>query len=277
MAKQSDLQSFISKAFEFHGGTLNEHSNDGGEVLTLSPGFARRLNSRVDSAHGVFDHETALTRTDLDFFSMSHELIGKVITELRSDDRAAATTYISENSADEDYVEVYYELSSSGRNSRGEVVRHRVGADLRVIEEKIEAMPKLGSRTQASSPAWVEDALKISREKIMDRFSQFRTYIADLDKGLKEADLHHVERLREYRSDRFRDQFEQAKEWIVRVEESGTENERRILPARKGRLRKIEESIKQVEDQADFQRDQILQEASAPTMRTWAAALVISP
>ena len=276
LAKQTDLRSFIAKAFEFHGGTLNEHSSDGGEVLTLSPGFARRLRSRVDSAHGVFDHETALTRTDLDFFSMSHELIGKVITELRSDDRAAATAYISESSADGDYIEVYYELSSSGRNSLGEVIRHRVGADLEVAEEKIEAMPKLGSKAQASSPAWVEDALRVSREKIINRFSQFRTHVADLDKGLKEADLKHVERLREYRLDRFRDQLEQAKEWVERVEQSGSPNERRILPARIGRLRKIEESIKQVEDQADFQRHQILREASAPTMRTWAAALVIS-
>ena len=109
----------------------------------------------------------------------------------------------------------------------------------------------------------------------MDRFYQFRSYIADLDANLKEADLNHVERLREYRSERFRDQLEQAKEWIERVEESGSEGERRILPARKGRLRKIEENIKKVEDQADFQRDQILKEASAPAMRTWAAAIAV--
>ena len=136
-------------------------------------------------------------------------------------------------------------------------------------------MPVLGESAQLECPDWLGDAAKASQERMRDRFVAFREAVRLADEALREEDLKRNERITSYRRQRFVDRIEEHRVWISNVEESGTEGQRKILPARRGRLAKDQERLGRIDDESERERQKILSQASVPASTMWSAALVV--
>ncbi len=275
MATHSDLRRFVHDALEYFGGTLRNHDKDGGEVITLSPGLATKLELPSGQQRGVFDPRLALEREDLDFFALGHRWVDAVVNHACNKDHSTATTYSVPGGPPSPQLEIVYEFHSDGRNPRGEVIKHVIGPELEVVETRLRTMPVLGEPAQLECPGWLGDAAKASQERMRDQFVAFREKVRLADEALRAEDLKRNERITSYRRQRFVDRIEELRVWIANVEQSGTEGQRKILPARRGRLAKDQERLDRIDDESGREHQKILNQASTPASTTWSAALVV--
>jgi hypothetical protein len=108
-----------------------------------------------------------------------------------------------------------------------------------------------------------------------EQFVTFSKEVRIADEALREEDLEHNERITAYRRQRFVDRIEEHLAWITQVEASGTEGQRRILPARRGRLKIDKDRLERIDTESERERQKILSQASVPLSTTWSAALVV--
>jgi uncharacterized membrane protein YgaE (UPF0421/DUF939 family) len=108
-----------------------------------------------------------------------------------------------------------------------------------------------------------------------ERLATFSEEVRKADEALREEDLKRNERITVYRRQRFVDRIEEHLAWIAQVEASGTDNQKKILPARKGRLKKDQDRLDRIDTESERERQKILSQASVPSSTTWSAALVV--
>ena len=275
MATSDDLRGFVYEALEHYGGTLRDHADDGGQVIQLSSGLATRLELPSAPQRGVFDPAAALEREDLDFFALGNRCVDAIVNYVRDKEPSVATAYSVSGGPTSAQLEIFYEFRSEGRNPRGEVIRHRIGESLEVLEEQMVKIPPLGVAVELEEPSWLSQAAAASQERMQERFKAFCEEVRNADETIRGLDLERHERITAYRRQRFVDRIEEHRAWIAHAEESGTEGQRRILPARQGRLKKDEGRLEKVDTEADRERQKILGEASVPASSIWSAALVV--
>ena len=276
LATHSDLRCFVSDALEHFGGTLQKHE-DGGEVISLSPKLATQLELPTGQQHGVFDPQVALEREDLDFFALGNHWVDAVVEHAGNENRSTATVYSVPGGPGVPELEIIYEFRSSGRNPRGEVIVHRVGQELKVAESLLKKMPVFGQSARLECPNWLREATSASQERMRERLAIFSEEVRKADEALREEDLKRNERITAYRRQRFVDRIEEHLAWIAEVEASGTEGQKKILPARKGRLSKDQDRLDRIDAESERERQKILSQASVPSATTWSAALVVGP
>ena len=275
MATPDQLQQFVQDVLEYNGGTLRDHVDDGGQVVQLSPGLAVNLGLSDNPIRGVFSPQAALEREDLDFFALGNRTVDSIVDYAGDSDSAAVTTYATVGGPSSPQLEIVYEFRSDGRNRRGEVVRHRVGESLEVTEDQLTQMPTIGELAQLDAPPWLRDAVQASQARMTERFRVFSAEVRIADEALRDQDLERNERITAYRRLRINDRITEHRTWIESVERSGTEGQRKILPARQGRLRKDEERLAAVDAESERQRQKILDQDSVPASSMWSAALVV--
>jgi len=117
--------------------------------------------------------------------------------------------------------------------------------------------------------------MKASQTRMAERFRAFSAEVRVADEALRDQDLERNERITAYRRLRIDDRITEHRTWIESVERSGTEGQQKILPARRGRLRKDEERLAAVDAESERQRQKILDQDSVPASSTWSAALVV--
>jgi hypothetical protein len=274
MATHSDLRCFVSDALEHFGGTLQEHE-DGGEVISLSPHLATQLVLPSRQQRGVFNPQVALEREDLDFFALGNHWVDAVVKHAGNENRSTATVHSVPDGPPLPQLEIIYEFRSTGRNPRGEVIVHRVGPELKVTESLLKKLPVLGQSVRLECPDWLRDATSTSQAQMREQFATFSEKVRIDDEALREEDLERNERITAYRRQRFVDRIEDHLAWIAQVKASGTEGQKKILPARKGRLKKDQDRLERIDTESEWERQNILSQASVPSSTTWSAALVV--
>jgi ERCC4-related helicase len=274
MATHSDLRQFISDALEYFGGTLQEH-DDGGQVISLSPNLTAHLELPSGQQQGVFDPQLALEREDLEFFALGNTWVDAVVKHASDESRSVATVHALPGGPSTPELEAVYEFRSTGRSSLGEIVVHRVGPDLEVIESDMKKMPPLGQGIRIDTPSWLKEASLASEKRMQAQFADFRKKVIAADESLREDDLKRNERTTAYRRHRFVDRIKEHQDWINQVERTGTEGQKKILPARRGRLKKDQQRLERIDAEAERERQKILTQLSTPSSKIWSTALVV--
>jgi SNF2 family DNA or RNA helicase len=274
MATHDDLQRFVSDALEYFGGTLQEH-DDGGQVISLSPNLTTDLELPFGQQRGVFKPQLALEREDLSFFALGNTWVNAIVKHASAENRSVATVHLVPNGPDAPELEVVYEFRSTGRSSLGEIVVHRVGPDLKVVDSDMKKMPPIGQSTQVECPDWLKEANQASERRMQEQLADFRERVLAADESLSVEDLERNERAAIYRRQRFVDRIKEHQEWITQVEKTGTDGQKKILPARRGRLEKDRERLERIDAEAEKERQKIMNQASTPSSKTWSVALVV--
>jgi len=244
LATPGDLHTFSRDLLDYSGGSLEPHW-EGGDVIALSPQLAADLKLRFSTLRGTFDPAEALRLEEIDFFTVDHDVIGRLIRLSVSSEFPAVgrRTVAGENAGE--YLEVYYELTAQGLKPRGRFIRHLVGSDLQVLQEDIVSMPPIGSSSQATMPAWIDAAAEASRQKMLEVHAAERLAAAADEEAVKAQERARATRIFDYQARRLTRLIEDDEALAGRLE-GASDSERRILPAIRGRATKNRERLERL-------------------------------
>ncbi|MCY4371408.1 MAG: SNF2-related protein [bacterium] len=275
MAGPSDLQNYVDAALRYFGGRVAEHS-DGGVGIYLSPDLQRRLGAKNGSYRGVFDYREALQREDLEFFALGQSLIDSIVELPMGTQPAVACRRRGEELQGGPHIEIFYTIESDGPVRFGQFVRHLVGEDLHVEETKVTEMPEIGEPSpRCDLPSWAESAFEASKLKLAARQERSRSRVQDLHTEWYEEELDRTRRIYEDRDRRLRQEIEDYSARIDRLEATGTPQEKRILPAIRGRLNKARTRLSSDKEDHDAKLIELQEQKSDVSVRIRAAALVV--
>lgn len=244
LASFDDLRRFIRDALSYYGGRLSEHNN-GGDYLTLSPELARQINVKHARVRGSFDLKEVLEWEELDFFAFGHKHIDQIVTYVYDQEAKTGLHFLS-HAPPGVTVEVIYEYESRGPfHAKGQMVRHLVGQDLQVHSEMVTTIPAVGQTATAKvdMPNWLSSAIEVSQQKATEEVKQFQ------EKTYKEGLLERREvekryrRVFAHRGEGLKDRIEKERAWIGEKTQNGSDNERKVIPARKAKLRLLEQEL----------------------------------
>ncbi len=275
LARWKDLEQFAARCLPYFGGTLKDHY-EGGQVVSLSPRLMTRLQQRHSTIRGTFDPEIAREREDLPFFAFGHWLAdGLAELPLIVDPVTTAVRRVRDVPPGE-WLEVYYEICGEGVRPTGWFIRHLVGPDLAVRSEHIKAMPAIGEPVPGYEvPGWARDALAASRRQFEADYQAARAKIqADNDAERDEA-LDRAKRIFNYRRVRLTALIEEQEAWIREKETSGSERERRVLPARRGQVAKNREQLESLRFEHEAELEEIGRRQPGASATVLAAGIVI--
>lgn len=276
LATHKDLAAYVEDALAYHGGVLQPHV-DGGQVVSLSPNLATRLRVGAGSKRGVFDPIEGLALEDLDFFAMGHPLVeGLLDLGTRTDlDPPVTTARAVPGVSGGPFVEIWYQIRAEGYARFGEIRRHVIGPDLQVHSEEVRSMPVAGRRVAIDLPGWAADAVAASKALADEE----RTTARDLVQGQWEArqaeELSRAERVHAYRRARLDNRIAAELRWVEEVERSGSERQRKVLPARRGKVAKDRERIELLEAEQRAKLGELDEKTADVSGRVWAAGLVV--
>lgn len=274
LASHKDLAGYTAAALDYYGGALKPHI-DGGHVITLSPRLSAKVQSRSAQARGVFDPQKALALEDLDFFAIGHDLIDKVITLPLREEPAQTTAHRIPELEGGPYLEVFYQIRSEGPAMIGRVLRHRVGADGKVRSDEVTTLPTVGDPALLEVPTWATHALSASRDHFKRELAETREVIQVAYEARQHEEVGRAERIFRYREQRLRRRIEEDGAWITDKERTGSDRDRRILPARRGKLAKDMERLERLESEFDRQVAEIKRRKAEVSGAMWAAAMVV--
>jgi hypothetical protein len=275
LARWKDLEQFTERCLPFFGGTVKEHS-EGGQVVSLSPRLMTRLQQRQSTIRGTFDPEIAREREDLPFFAFGHWLTDGLAELPLAVDPVTTAVRRGHDVPGGEWVEVYYEIRGEGVRPTGWFIRHLVGPDLVVQSELVKAMPAIGEPVQGYEvPGWAKAALAASQRQFEADYEAARVQVqADNDAARDEA-LDRAKRIYSYRRVRLAALIEEQQTWIREKETSGSERERRVLPARRGQVAKNRERLESLRFEHETELDEIRRRPPGASATVLAAGMVI--
>ena len=244
LASFDDLRRFIQEALNYYGGRLSKHNN-GGDYLTLSPSLKLDIKADSTSVRGVFDPKKALEWEDLDFFAFGHKHIDQIVTYVYNQEASTGVRFLLDAPPGVT-MEIIYEYESEGPfHAKGQMVRHLIGQDLQIHSEMITIIPAVGQSVvaEADMPRWLPSAIERSQQRATEELKQFQEKI--YQEGLperKEAEDRY-RRLYDYRSKLLKARIKRQKIWIDEKIRSGSDDEKRILPAQRAKLRQMEQNL----------------------------------
>jgi ERCC4-related helicase len=274
LASHKDLRGYVEAALDYYGGALKPHI-DGGDVITLSPRLTTKLLSRSAQARGVFDPGEALALEELDFFAIGNDLVDKVVALPLREEPAQTTAHRVRDLEGGPYLELYYEIRGEGPARIGRIIRHLVTVDGRVISEAVTVLPHVGEAAWIDVPDWAPAAFAASREQFNRELADARDAIQVVHQARQQEELARAERVFRYRQQRLGRRVEEDSAWITDKERTGSDRERRILPARRGKLAKDRERLERLASEYEQQVAEINRRQAEVGGVTWAAALVI--
>ena len=244
LASFDDLRLFIQDALSYYGGRLSKH-NKGGDYLTLSPNLKNDIQADSTNVRGVFDPKEALEWEDLDFFAFGHKHIDQIVTYVYNQDAKTGVRPLPDAPPGVT-MEIIYEYESRGPfHAKGQMVRHLIGQDLQVHSEMITTMPAVGQacNSEVNIPEWLSSALEISQQRATEELERFQEKIYEKLPPERREVEDRYRRLYDYRSELLKARIKRLKSWIDEKTRSGSDDEKKILPAQRARLQQMEQEL----------------------------------
>jgi superfamily II DNA/RNA helicase len=275
LATHGDLRTYADAVLRHAGGALNDHA-EGGQVVTVSPQLGQRMKIRGSTVRGCFSPEDALRFEELQFFAFGNDLISELLA-LPEHDPVTTTMRFDGTAPPGASIEVWYEIEASDVQPAGKFIRHLVGEDLRVASSTVRLLPALGGRLSETPelPAWSVRAIEASRRMYQEEFKEMRS-IAHTELIDRKAEARkRAERVFDYRRERLNALIADESGWIERAERGTSERDKKILPARRGKLERRRQDLEQLEVAFDREIHRI--EALEPNIvgRMLAAGIVV--
>ena len=275
LARWLDLERFAARCLPYFGGTLKDHY-EGGQVVSLSPRLMTRMQQRQSTIRGTFDPAVARDREEFPFFAFGHWLVDGLAELPLTADPVTTAARRAPDVPPGEWVEVYYEIRGEGVRPSGWFIRHLIGPDLTVLSGQLKALPAIGEPVlQYEVPDWVGSALAASRRQFEADYETARTRVrADNDAARAEA-AERAKRIFSYRRLRLTALIEDLEAWIREKEASGSDRERRVLPARRGQVTKNRERLNSLNLEYENELEEIQRRQPGASATVLAAGMVI--
>lgn len=248
LARQTDLRTYLEAAIDFYGGRISPHP-EGGMVITFSDGLRRKLGLKSAQFRGFFRDQTSDQSDDYDFFGFGHPAVDALVDlPVSSGATVGQRSLPAEDLPRGLYLEVFWELLGQGHRQSAVMIRHLCNESGVVASEPVYHLPPLGGPADAPLPSWVERALIESHQKALEvDYAEERRRFEEEHESLRTEALRRENRIYDYRRRRLEGEIEEHRRWIAEKEVGGSENDRRVLPARKGLLEKAVERLRDLD------------------------------
>lgn len=265
-APWQDLEVFIGACLRYFGGAVHEHF-EGGKVVSLSPGLMARLRQRSGTVRGTFDPREAGDSQALLHFARGHPLIDQLLSLPVETDPAVTAIWVSTDPPSGVRIEIYYEVQVPGLRPVGRLLRHLVDCALKVGSSRVSAMPRIGQPARGQQvPAWTAAAIDASERQlrfdvaeILARFEAARETWRELQGRLAQVAA----------------RIEAHEAWISEKQVTGLEGDRRILPARRGLLRRDRERIARLRAECELLESEYMMDLEDSTQSELNAAVTV--
>ena len=275
LATPDDLRQYIADCLKYFGGQLIDH-DEGGVIVRLSSKLMNRLQTRSSAHRGIFDPRIALEHEELAFFAFGHQLIDSVVDlPINLQPLPWTGTRIIDGLSSGVYLEVFYEFTTQGSPPYGIMVHHLVSEDGTVKEEDLISIPNIGKNPELTDvPTWLPVAAQATRSAIMRRYTIELAEANHRIEEWKEQELNRERRIFDYGKQRLEEMIDNMKKWISAVESNGTKGELRVLPARKGKLKKDQKRLMNLQTNYESIQKEIIDKQHGLSMKILAAGLV---
>jgi SNF2 family DNA or RNA helicase len=275
LARWSDLDRFAAACLPYFGGTIKDHS-DGAKVVSLSPRLMAQLKQRHSTVRGTFDPELARDEEELPFFAFGHWLVDRIVDLPITVEPAVTAARRSPDVPVGEWVEIYYEIQGEGVKPAGWFIRHLVGPDLKVRSDQITTTPACGEPLPGHQmPPWAAAAVAASRRQFEADYETARATVKADNDATKEAAMARAERIFTYRRIRLQNLIEDQANWIREKEASGSDRDRRVLPARRGQLAKNRERLSSLALEHEIEVEEIQSRQPGASATVLASGVVI--
>ena len=275
LARWTDLRGYVDRGLAYFGGMLTEHA-DGGDAISLTPRLQSKMKVKDSLIQGTFDPESARIREDLPFFAFGHEVVDNILAlPIESEPVLTAARSVASDPSGV-WVEILYSLVTQGVTPSGQLIRHLVNEDLEVRSEELMTLPPFGRPSyEASTPSWSKEAVRASRLEFEKAQSLAREEAERQNQVIKQDELLRAQRVYDYRRNRLERVIDEQRSWIAEKEVSGSDRDKRVLPARKGGLRKNEERLQRLKAQYEYEVDGVQRRAASVSAQVLAAGVVV--
>jgi hypothetical protein len=257
MAGPEDLERLVLAMFRRYPDSSHARVIDQGSgVYTFElPGALVHRNDHLrDSYRGTFDYRVALDDESLEFFAFGHPLVDALVRTVTDDGAVPPITRL-EASEGEEGVLVDYEVIFSGVRGRHELVSHVINGDgdghLPRLKVPSDPHHELSLRQLDHEAASEITALSrdCANDQLSDRAEAFRQH-NDEDYRAERARL---EKRFRFQQHHFEQRIERTEDQIARLEAYGTDSERRVLPALRGRIDQDRRRIQEIGDERELE------------------------
>jgi len=275
LARWSHLEQFAARCLPYFGGALKQHY-EGGQVVSLSPRLMSRLQQRHSTIRGTFDPEIARDKEELPFLAFGHWLVDGLVELPIAVEPVTTTFRTAPDVPPGEWVEVYYEIRGEGVRPSGWFLRHLVGPDLEVRSEQIKTMPAIGATVADSQlPEWIEPALAVSRRQFETDYQEARTQVKAENDVARDEAIERAKRIFGYRRVRLAGLIEEQEAWIREKEVSGSDRDRRVLPARRGQVAKNRDRLNSLSIEHELELEDLRSRQPGASATVLAAGVVI--
>ena len=275
LARWSHLEQFAARCLPYFGGTLKQHY-EGGEVVSLSPRLMSRMQQRHSTIRGTFDPEVARDKEELPFFAFGHWLVDGLVELPIAIEPVTTSVRTAPDVPSGEWVEVYYEIRGEGVRPSGWFLRHLVGPDLEVRSEQVRTVPAIGQTApEYQLPQWIDAALAASRHQFEADYEQARAQVQAENDLAREEAIERAQRIFGYRRVRLAALIEEQEAWITEKEESGSDRDRRVLPARRGQVAKNRERLSSLSIEHELELEDIRGRRPGASATVLASGMVI--
>ena len=272
MADPERLHEVLKLGLEYLGGSVLPHA-EGGKVVKLSPRLASRLGVKETTWRGVFDPAEAVRMDELDFFACGHPLVDALLSSLGSLPDAVGWRR-SRDVPRGVWVEVVRELSAELVVGQGRLVRHLVDETGRVVTSQLDVLP-LHDTPHAGQPLdWFGRAVDVSEERFRDEYAGFREEMSREFEAIVEERRVRAKRIYESQRLRLATQIDSEQEWLDKRRHGASERDRKVIPAREGRLAKARERLSRLAEEHEVQDELIRGAELAVRARVVSAGVV---
>ena len=266
---------FALRCLPYFGGTLKDHY-EGGQVVSLSPRLMARLQQRHSTVRGTFDPAIARDREDLPFFAFGHWLADGLAGLPLNVDPVMTAARQAPDVPPGEWVEVYYEIRGEGVRPTGWFLRHLVGPDFAVRSERVTAMPAVGKPVpEYQVPGWAGSAFAASQRQFEADYETARARVQAGNDAARVEAFDRAKRIFSYRRVRLTALIEEQEAWIKEKEASGSERDRRVLPARRGQVAKNRERLNSLHLEHENELEEIQRRQPGASATVLAAGMVI--
>ena len=275
LARWKDLELFALRCLPYFGGTLKDHY-EGGQVVSLSPRLMARLQQRHSTVRGTFDPAIARDREDLPFFAFGHWLADGLAELPLNVDPVMTAARQAPDVPPGEWVEVYYEIRGEGVRPTGWFIRHLVGPDFAIRSERVTAMPVIGKPVpEYQVPGWAGSALAASHRQFEADYETARARVQAGNDAARVEAFDRAKRIFSYRRVRLTALIEEQEAWIREKEASGSDRDRRVLPARRGQVAKNRERLNSLNLEHENELEEIQRRQPGASATVLAAGMVI--
>lgn len=274
LATADDLRAHCTESLRYFGGSLDKHP-EAGDSLGFSPQLARKIPGSINPVRGVFDPEEALRHEELDFLAFGHPVVDAIIDLALETDGGIAGARHDPELPSGVYLEVFYEFEARGARPFGRMTRHVVGSDLVVSSQPVRRLPIFSPQPAPGSPEWLSEAFLRTGETFANEHAQFRAEAHKALESEKEEALKRLRRIYDYRRAHLQALVARDEEWIHRAEETGSDDDKRILPAIRGRMAKQQRQIAELDSDQGHGEAEVKGREVRASGRTIAAGLVV--